>query len=664
MKKSIIFLSILFFLTLLQGKGCGEVYAQCDAWTQKANFNGGTRWNSVGFSIGDKGYIGTGYDGATDYKDFWEYDLSSNTWSQKANFGGLPRRAAIGFAIGNKGYIGTGFNGTSGYNDFWEYDTLSNSWTQKANFGGTARWNSVGFSILGKGYICTGYDGVTDYSDFWEYDTLANTWNQKANFGGSARRSAVGFSIGDKGYIGTGLDGTILNDFWEYNLVTNAWVQKANFGGGIRQEAVGFSIINKGYIGTGDDCSSSCFYNDFWEYDTLNDTWSQKANFGGTSRWSAVGFSIDTKGYISIGWDGSGKQDFWEYIPELTANAGTDTSVICAGDSVTIGGSPTALGGNGIYTYSWTPSTGLNDTTLANPTASPPDTTTYIVTVTDSNGCIATDSMKLYVLLTANAGTDTSVTCTGDSVIIGGSPTALGGSGIYTYAWTPSAGLNDSTLANPTASPSDITTYIVTVTDSNGCIATDSMKLSVFSSGIQTSAITGLTSVNVNATESYAVAFHAGSIYDWSVIGGNQTIGGQTNFISIQWGTIGTGQVTVVETDSLGCIVDTAALIVNIGGIGINENQPANMGINVYPNPNTGEFIIEIENPQGFENLAGLDVKIKLFSITGKLIYKEKLNNIQGNYQNKIDLSAYPKGIYTLKLISNEVVINKKIIVE
>ena len=42
--------------------------------------------------------------------DFWEYDPSTNTWTQKADFGGTARNWAVGFSIGNKGYIGTGYD--------------------------------------------------------------------------------------------------------------------------------------------------------------------------------------------------------------------------------------------------------------------------------------------------------------------------------------------------------------------------------------------------------------------------------------------------------------------------------------------------------------------------------------------------------------------------
>src|SRR5262249_49592523 len=43
-------------------------------WTQKADFGGTARYWATGFSIGSKGYIGTGYNvNGTCVKDFWEY---------------------------------------------------------------------------------------------------------------------------------------------------------------------------------------------------------------------------------------------------------------------------------------------------------------------------------------------------------------------------------------------------------------------------------------------------------------------------------------------------------------------------------------------------------------------------------------------------------------
>jgi hypothetical protein len=102
------------------------------------------------------------------------------------------------------------------------------------------------------------------------------------------------------------------------------------------------------------------------------------------------------------------------------------------------------------------------------------------VTVTDDNGCTDTDCTVVTVnpSTTADAGADQEV-CEGGSVEIGGSPTASGGTSPYTYSWSPTTGLDDHTIANPTASPASTTTYCVTVTDDNGCTDTDCTVVTV-----------------------------------------------------------------------------------------------------------------------------------------------------------------------------------------
>src|SRR5437868_3254404 len=109
-----------------------------------------------------------------------------NTWSEQPQVGleVAPRSDAVAFSIGNKGYIGTGDDVSGVKKDFWEYDPSSNTWIQKADCEGNGRWLAVGFSIENKGYIGTGADSIFGYKrDFWEYDPLTNTWKRKADFG-------------------------------------------------------------------------------------------------------------------------------------------------------------------------------------------------------------------------------------------------------------------------------------------------------------------------------------------------------------------------------------------------------------------------------------------------------------------------------------------------
>ena len=92
-----------------------------DNWTQMNDFPG-TQSNHAAFVLNGKGYAGTSSN------DFWEFDPASGSWTQIADFDGVARKGAAGFSIGNKGYIGTGVAGSNYLDDFWEFarrDTFS-----------------------------------------------------------------------------------------------------------------------------------------------------------------------------------------------------------------------------------------------------------------------------------------------------------------------------------------------------------------------------------------------------------------------------------------------------------------------------------------------------------------------------------------------------------
>jgi hypothetical protein len=164
----------------------------------------------------------------------------------------------------------------------------------------------------------------------------------------------------------------------------------------------------------------------------------------------------------------------------LVADAGLDRAVSAGLPSIEIGGSPTASGGTGPYTYLWSPSKDLDDATASNPIASPTSTTIYTVTVTDSLNATATDSVTVSFTtppLVADAGPDKSLTPGAPSAKIGGNPSATGGFPSYTYSWTPATGLDDPMVANPTASPDSPTTYTLTVTDAQTTVATDTVTV-------------------------------------------------------------------------------------------------------------------------------------------------------------------------------------------
>lgn len=288
-------------------------------WNQKTNFGGAPRARGISFSIGTKGYIGTGNNG-TDTMDFWEYDQQTDTWTQKANLSSVGRVAGIGFSIGNKGYAGLGSSYLQPTSDFWEYNPQFNVWTQKASYPGLGKVNAVGFSIDGLGYVGTGSPSGAignETKDFWQYNPVTNSWIQKADFGGNQRDRAVGFSISSKGYVGTGYhyNGSPIayGDFWEYNPITDTWTEKANVPELQRSNAAGFSTSSYGYIGMGYPSKT-----DFWQYNPVTDSWLQMADFPGPGRTFTTGLSIGNKGYFGMGYSVPGPttifyNDFWEF---------------------------------------------------------------------------------------------------------------------------------------------------------------------------------------------------------------------------------------------------------------------------------------------------------------------------------------------------------------
>jgi gliding motility-associated-like protein len=262
----------------------------------------------------------------------------------------------------------------------------------------------------------------------------------------------------------------------------------------------------------------------------------------------------------------------------LTAEAGSGGALcLGSGDSVMLGGFPTAVGGTPAYTYTWSPLAGLNLTNPANPEAFPDTTTTYYLTVTDAQGCTSTDSaiVRVYPTLTANAGIDTSV-CATFPAQLGGTPTATGGFGSgYTYIWSPTGGVSDINAANPTATPSILTTYTVVVFDPNGCSATDNVTVAVRPNPI---AQAGPDKSMVNcAGDSVTIgdvpAVTGGTApytYRWTPTTG---LSDSTSPTPVVKGITVTTVYTLLVTDATGC-TGTDQVRVNV----VNSNLQANAG--------------------------------------------------------------------------------------
>ncbi len=199
----------------------------------------------------------------------------------------------------------------------------------------------------------------------------------------------------------------------------------------------------------------------------------------------------------------------------LTASAGPNLSIV-PGGSTTLQGS--AVGGTPPYTYQWSPTAGLNNAAIAQPTANPLTTRTYALLVTDNAGNTATDTMTLTVQsspLVASAGPDRTVSF-GGFVTLGGG--ATGGTEPYTYRWSPATALSNASEAQPTASPSSTTTYTLTVTDAASRTASDSMVVTVSAAALTANAGTDRT-ITAGSSTTLAGSASGGTApysYRWS----------------------------------------------------------------------------------------------------------------------------------------------------
>lgn len=142
-----------------------------------------------------------------------------------------------------------------------------------------------------------------------------------------------------------------------------------------------------------------------------------------------------------------------------------DDTTVCVGDRVNLW----ATGGE---TYLWSPTIGMNNPNISNPSATIFDTTTFFVAITDTNGCKSNLSVFVDTLKkpTVNLGFDIKTTW--------GSVVQLNAiSNGVAYNWSPTTGLSCTNCLNPIVNSTESITYALTVKGANGCFNTDTITI-------------------------------------------------------------------------------------------------------------------------------------------------------------------------------------------
>ncbi|WP_336514101.1 gliding motility-associated C-terminal domain-containing protein [Pollutibacter soli] len=182
-------------------------------------------------------------------------------------------------------------------------------------------------------------------------------------------------------------------------------------------------------------------------------------------------------------------------------------NVKASADAILCSGKSANLAATGGTDYHWTPALGLSSNSIANPVATPSQTTSYIVNSPSAGACSGKDT----VVVTVNANPVINLS-PGDTMICSGTTVQLSASGGSQYTWLPATGLSSSSISNPRASPAIKTTYAVEVTDINGCKSSGSVTIDVK----QTVAIKASADLTTCYGKSVNISASGASDYAWS----------------------------------------------------------------------------------------------------------------------------------------------------
>ncbi|MBI3510718.1 MAG: T9SS type A sorting domain-containing protein [Bacteroidetes bacterium] len=301
------------------------------------------------------------------------------------------------------------------------------------------------------------------------------------------------------------------------------------------------------------------------------------------------------------------------------------TCAMCNGSA-----SVTPSGGTPGYTYLW--SNAATTSSVNNLCAG-----VYTCTVTDANGCstIITIVINNAASMTVNiSSTDVSCfgLCDGSAAV-----NVSGGTAPYAFSWSPTS-QTTATINNLCAG-----TYVVDVTDANGCTMSASVIITqpplLTATSSSTNASTS--SSNDGTLTGSASGGTPGYTYSWqpgSLVGASQT-------------NIAPGTYTLTVCDANNCC-DTSVAIVGVNsGIAANGNG---MSVHIYPNPANENIQISLSLS------SATNVRMEIFDVLGEKVDAVDLGttvNVNYNYRT----AALSNGIYFFRISSGKEVITKRV---
>jgi len=392
-------------------------------------------------------------------------------------------------------------------------------------------------------------------------------------------------------------------------------------------------------------------------------TWNNGVTNGIPFTPSQIGTTSYT--YSSIGANGCVNNDQVSVTVNAlpVANSGQGAVITCVQNvnGVQLGANP--ISGN---TYTWTPTSGLNNSNTANPTATPNATTTYTLLMSDANGC--SDTAQVVVTVNNNppivaAGNDANV-CNGDSLYLFANATAG-----TTVVWNGTIQNGSNIL------PAQSGFQVATATALNGCTAQDSLLVTILQpttstlnevacdefvlngnvylqTGTYTQLLTNAagcdSTITLNLTINLSPATPVvyvqnevnlstdvvlGQTYQWIYCSDMVPVPAATN---PTFNPTANAIYAVVVTNN--CGADTSSCT-TVSTIGLADH--AQTSILVYPNPGNDQIHIQI-------NEALLNTNYEIYDLNGRVLQRGIFNQIL----NDLYLGNFARGVYTLRTIS------------
>ncbi|HQQ95040.1 MAG TPA: choice-of-anchor J domain-containing protein [Bacteroidia bacterium] len=299
--------------------------------------------------------------------------------------------------------------------------------------------------------------------------------------------------------------------------------------------------------------------------------------------------------------------------PNPTVNAIPNRTLVCTNGPSTI----TATGAN---TYSWNTGS-LSNTIVVYPSA----TTVYTVTGTYTNsGCSTTKTVQVQTYVPVTGINGPTAVCIGSSITISSAPA-------NSYTWT----LNGNLLSNQPSiliGPTVNTTYSLGTTSTSNnvsCVGGNSITIQVNPLPVITASSTRtLICKNYEFT---TLNGGGGVSYNWLFIGAGN---------SVTVAPLAQTIYTVEGTDANGC-VNTATIMIRVSACtGINTPSQAQERLQIYPNPNSGEFSVS----------SSVEIQFEIFDGLGRII---QLGQIKAGESIQINLAGSANGVYLLRSLDH-----------